>query len=105
MAHRIDSLRAPLFVSWQLTRDCDLACLHCCTDSAPGKRLRDELDAGEALRLAGDIARAEVPYVMLCGGEPLVVPHFFDIAEALGAASPALDARIRLRATAYERYF
>jgi MoaA/NifB/PqqE/SkfB family radical SAM enzyme len=88
--HRIDSLRAPLFVSWQLTRDCDLACLHCCTDSAPGKRLRDELDAGEALRLAGDIARAEVPYVMLCGGEPLVVPHFFELAEALGAAGVRL---------------
>ena len=90
MAHRIDGLKAPLFVSWQLTRDCDLACLHCCTDSAPGKRLRDELDAGEALRLAGDIARSEVPYVMLCGGEPLVVPHFFEVAEALGAAGVRL---------------
>ena len=90
MAHRIDSLRAPLFVSWQLTRDCDLACLHCCTDSAPGKRLRDELDAGEALRLADEIARSEVPYVMLCGGEPLVVPHFFEVAEALGAAGVRL---------------
>ena len=36
----IDSLGAPLLVSWQLTRDCDLCCLHCCTDSAPGKRWR-----------------------------------------------------------------
>jgi MoaA/NifB/PqqE/SkfB family radical SAM enzyme len=90
VAHRIDSLRAPLFVSWQLTRDCDLACLHCCTDSAPGKRLRDELDAGEAMRLAADIARAEVPYVMLCGGEPLVVPHFFAVAEALGESGVRL---------------
>ncbi|HTP96047.1 MAG TPA: radical SAM protein [Burkholderiales bacterium] len=86
MANRIDSLRAPLFVSWQLTRDCDLCCLHCCTDSAPGKRLPDELDESEALRLAHEIARNEVPYVMLCGGEPLVVPHFFTLAEALGAA-------------------
>ena len=90
MAHRIDSLRAPLFVSWQLTRDCDLACLHCCTDSAPGKRLADELGAEEAMRLAGDIIRSEVPYVMLCGGEPLVVPHFFEIAEALGAGGVRL---------------
>jgi len=86
VANRIDSLRAPLFVSWQLTRDCDLACLHCCTDSAPGKRLADELDAEEALRIAGEITRNDVPYVMLCGGEPLVVPHFFRLAEALGAA-------------------
>lgn len=90
MPNRIDGLRAPLFVSWQLTRDCDLACLHCCTDSAPGKRLPDELDVDEALRVAADIARNEVPYVMLCGGEPLVVPHFFRIAEALGGAGVQL---------------
>ena len=67
----IDALGAPLFVSWQLTRDCDLACLHCCTDSAPGKHLPDELTPVEALRVAGEIIDAEVPYVMLCGGEPL----------------------------------
>ena len=88
--HRIDSFGAPLFVSWQLTRDCDLACVHCCTDSAPGKRLPDELAAAEAMRLADDIARSGVPYVMLCGGEPLVVPHFFAVAEALGRAGVQL---------------
>ena len=90
MANRIDSLRAPLFVSWQITRDCDLCCLHCCTDSAPGKRLPDELDAREAMRVVDDIVRNEVPYVMLCGGEPLVSPHFFALAEALGAAGVRL---------------
>jgi MoaA/NifB/PqqE/SkfB family radical SAM enzyme len=83
---RIDSFGAPLFVSWQLTRDCDLACLHCCTDSAPGKRLHDELDAGEARRVAQEIVDACVPYVMLCGGEPTIVPHFWEIAQTLGAA-------------------
>ena len=86
MPHRIDSLSAPLLVTWQLTRDCDLACLHCCTDSAPGKRLPDELGASEALRVAGEIVAAGVPYVMLAGGEPLVSPHFWAIAEALGNA-------------------
>ena len=58
VAYRIDNLRAPLFVSWQITRDCDLCCLHCCTDSAPGKRLPDELSAGEAMRVAAEIGRA-----------------------------------------------
>ena len=81
-----ETLGAPLFVSWQITRDCDLCCLHCCTESAPGKRLPDELDAAEAMRVADEIVRAGVPYVMLCGGEPLVVPHFFEIAERLGRA-------------------
>jgi len=88
--NRIDQLRAPLFISWQLTRDCDLSCLHCCTESAPGKRLRDELDAAEALHLADEIIRDGIPYVMLCGGEPLVVPHFFAVAEALGQAGVQL---------------
>ncbi len=88
--NRIDQLRAPLFVSWQITRDCDLCCLHCCTESAPGKRLADELDAGEAMRLADDIVRSAVPYVMLCGGEPLMVPHFLELAEALGRAGVQL---------------
>ena len=90
MAHRIDGLKAPLFVSWQLTRDCDLCCLHCCTDSAPGKPLPDELSRGEAIRVAEEIIRNEIPYVMLCGGEPLIVPHFFEIAEMLGAAGVRL---------------
>jgi organic radical activating enzyme len=66
-----------------MTRDCDLACLHCCTESAPGKRLPDELNVHEAMRLVSEIVRNEVPYVMLCCGEPLVVPHFLAIAEAL----------------------
>lgn len=84
MNHLIDTLAAPLFVSWQITRDCDLACLHCCTASAPGRRLPDELDADAATRLARDIVRERVPYVMLCGGEPLVSPHFFMLVDALG---------------------
>jgi MoaA/NifB/PqqE/SkfB family radical SAM enzyme len=87
---RVDSLRAPLLVSWQITRDCDLACLHCCTGSAPGKRLPDELSADEAFRLADDIIREQVPYVMLCGGEPLEVPHFLALAERLGHAGVQL---------------
>jgi len=90
MNHRIDAIGAPLFVAWQITRDCDLCCLHCCTESAPGKRLADELDVGECMRLIDDIVANEVPYVMLCGGEPLVRPDFFRIAEALGEAGAQL---------------
>jgi len=84
--NRIDQLAAPLLVSWQITRDCDLCCLHCCTDSAPGKRMPDELDADEAMRVAEQIIHERVPYVMLCGGEPLIVPHFLRLAERLGQA-------------------
>lgn len=86
----VDELTAPLFVSWQMTKDCNLACLHCCTDSAPGRALKDELSRDEALRVAEDVAAAGVPYVMLCGGEPTLVPHFFETAERLGRAGVQL---------------
>ena len=79
-------LGAPALVAWQLTRDCDLACVHCCTDSAPGRALPGELTREEALAVAARIAGLEVPKAMLCGGEPTLVPHFFDVAEALGRA-------------------
>jgi len=88
--HRIDRLSAPLLVSWQLTRDCDLACVHCCTESAPGKVMAGELSREAALTLCDQIIAAGVPYVMLCGGEPMVVPHFLDVAERLGAAGVRL---------------
>jgi MoaA/NifB/PqqE/SkfB family radical SAM enzyme len=89
-AYRIDRLKAPLFVAWQITRDCDLSCVHCCTGSAPGKRLPDELDAAESMRVVEEIIRNDVPYVMLCGGEPLVVPHFLTLADRLGSAGVQL---------------
>jgi MoaA/NifB/PqqE/SkfB family radical SAM enzyme len=88
--NRIDALRAPLLVAWQITRDCDLSCLHCCTESAPGKRLPEELDEQQALGVVREIVANDVPYVMLCGGEPLVVPHFLALAEALGAAGVSM---------------
>lgn len=81
---KIDQLSAPLFVSWQVTRDCNLACLHCCTDSAPGKALDGELTRQQAVRLAEQIVEAEVPYAMLAGGEPLLVDWFWDVAGILG---------------------
>ncbi len=81
---RIDDLSAPVMVTWQLTRDCDLACLHCCTDSAPGKKLANEMSKCEAMALASQLVRDGVPYVMLVGGEPFIVPHFMEIAEHLG---------------------
>lgn len=83
---RIDSFAAPAMLTWQLTRDCDLACLHCCTESAPGKALPAELSRDEAIRLCGQIIEAQVPYVMIVGGEPTIVAHFTAVAETLGKA-------------------
>ena len=80
---RIDSFAAPTMVTWQLTRDCNLACLHCCTDSAPGKALPHELSRERALTLAREIVAAGVPYAMIVGGEPTLVPHFAEVCRVL----------------------
>lgn len=80
---RIDSLAAPIMVAWQLTRDCNLACLHCCTDSAPGRAMPHELSRERASSLCAEIVAAGVPYAMIVGGEPTLVPHFLDVCRTL----------------------
>ncbi|MBI2789085.1 MAG: radical SAM protein [Elusimicrobia bacterium] len=80
---RIEAFSSPTMVTWQLTRDCDLACLHCCTDSAPGKALPGELTREQALKLAGEIVAAGVPYAMIVGGEPTLAPHFAEVCKTL----------------------
>ena len=52
----------------------------CPTSSTPTRR------CGSRTRSS----RNEVPYVMLCGGEPLVVPHFLAVADRLGRAGVQL---------------
>lgn len=80
---KIEQFSSPTMVTWQLTRDCDLACLHCCTDSAPGKALPNELTREQALKLSREIVAAGVPYAMIVGGEPTLAPHFAEVCKVL----------------------
>jgi len=82
----VDEYRAPLFVAWQLTNRCTARCLACCEESGPDKAWRDELSRDEALRVARAIGAAGIPYVAFGGGEPLGVPHAWQLFEALARA-------------------
>jgi MoaA/NifB/PqqE/SkfB family radical SAM enzyme len=86
----VEQYRAPLFIAWQLTNRCRARCLACCEESGPDKAWRDELTRDEALDLARAIAAAGIPYVAFGGGEPLGVPHAWEIFEILAAAGVAL---------------
>ena len=86
----VDGYRAPLFIAWQLTNRCRARCLACCEESGPDRAWRDELTRDEALGLARDIAAAGIPYVAFGGGEPMGVPHAWEIFEILAAAGTAL---------------
>jgi MoaA/NifB/PqqE/SkfB family radical SAM enzyme len=86
----VDEYRAPLFIAWQLTNRCRARCLACCEESGPDKAWRDELTRAEALDLARRIVEAGIPYVAFGGGEPLGVPHAWEIFEVLAAAGVSI---------------
>jgi MoaA/NifB/PqqE/SkfB family radical SAM enzyme len=74
-------LGAPLYIAWQLTNECNLACLHCIEESGPGKAFRDELDHRQVFAFLEQVMDLEVPYISFSGGEPMVHPRFFDMVE------------------------
>jgi len=86
----VEEYAAPLFVAWQLTNRCSARCIACCEESGPDKAWGDELSRQEALRLAQQIAAADIPYAAFGGGEPLGVPHFWEVFEWLAGAGVML---------------
>jgi MoaA/NifB/PqqE/SkfB family radical SAM enzyme len=77
--HASEDLGAPLYVAWQITNECNLACLHCIEESGPGKAFRDELDRGEVFHILDQLMDHEVPYLSFSGGEPMLHPLFFEM--------------------------
>lgn len=86
----VGDYQAPLFLAWQLTNRCQARCLTCCEESGPDKAWRDELTREEALKLARDVVAAGIPYAAFGGGEPLGVPHAWEIFEILTAGGVEL---------------
>lgn len=71
-------------VVWNCTRTCNLACLHCYSDSHAQKY--DQLTTDEALAMIGDIAGMGSPAMLFSGGEPLVRDDLLDLMAAARAA-------------------
>lgn len=83
-------LGAPLYIAWQLTNECNLACLHCIEESGPGKAFPDELSRAQIFNILDQLSAKEVPYLSLSGGEPMLHPLFFDMVEHVCAGSGQL---------------
>lgn len=66
-------------VAWEVTRSCNLACIHC-RAAAQNRPYPGELATEECFRFLDDIAGFARPIVILTGGEPLLRPDIFDIA-------------------------
>ena len=70
----------PFIVIWELTRACQLHCLHCRAE-AQKHRHPLELSLEEGKKLIDDIYEMNNPLLVFTGGDPLERPDVFDIAE------------------------
>lgn len=70
------SERRPVVV-WNMTRTCNLRCIHCYSDSE-AQHYPGELSVEQARTMLEDLAAFGIPALLLSGGEPLTHPHFWD---------------------------
>ncbi|CAM2758218.1 TIGR04053 family radical SAM/SPASM domain-containing protein [Salinicoccus roseus] len=75
-----DFNEVPFIVIWELTRACELHCLHCRAE-AQVERNPYELSTEEGKRLIDDIAAMEYPMLVFTGGDPLMRTDVFELAE------------------------
>ena len=69
--------RRPVTV-WNVTRTCNLHCIHCYTDS-DARKYGGELNLDEGKALIRDLAGFQIPALLFSGGEPLTRPDLFDL--------------------------
>jgi len=67
-------------VVWNTTRRCNLACVHCYSQSA-NQNYKDELTTEQGLAVLEDLAEFGVPVVLFSGGEPLMRPDLLTLIE------------------------
>ncbi|MDY6973251.1 MAG: heme b synthase [Thermodesulfobacteriota bacterium] len=70
-------------VAWEITRECNLNCVHCRAGSERGP-YPGELDTAKCFEILKQIRLVGKPIVILTGGEPLLRNDIFDLA-ALGS--------------------
>lgn len=84
----LDDMAAPLFIAWQITSVCNMACHHCCEDS--GHLMPNEMGEAAVMGLCRQIVDLGVPYTAISGGEPMLHPSFFNVCEHLRTHGVAL---------------
>ncbi|MGC8658879.1 MAG: 12,18-didecarboxysiroheme deacetylase [Desulfomonilaceae bacterium] len=65
-------------VVWNVTRRCNLKCIHCYSHSE-NKNYSNELTTEQGMRLIDDLASFGSPVVLFSGGEPLIRPDILKL--------------------------
>ncbi|MBJ7347312.1 MAG: radical SAM protein [Thermoleophilaceae bacterium] len=68
-------------VVWNVSQRCNLHCAHCYADSH-NREYPGELTTEQGIAMLTDLAAFGVPTVLFSGGEPLMRPDLFELAEA-----------------------
>jgi heme b synthase len=71
----------PKWVAWEITRRCNLSCVHCRSSSEVEIEGHPDFSTEEAYRILDNIAEYAKPVIVLSGGEPLLRKDVFDIAK------------------------
>lgn len=71
----------PKWIAWEITRRCNLRCVHCRSASEMEVKGHPDFPTEEAFRVIDDIAGYAKPVLVLSGGEPLIRPDVYDIAK------------------------
>ncbi len=73
---------SPIMVVWNFTYRCNLRCKHCYQDAGVLRHgSKDEMTLDEKLHALEELDKENVPTIFFSGGEPLMGPHFWEIAE------------------------
>jgi len=75
---QIDFNTNPFVVIWEMTRACDLACVHCRAAAQP-RRSQFELTTEQGYRLIDDIAKLQPKVFVITGGDPLKRDDLYDM--------------------------
>jgi 12,18-didecarboxysiroheme deacetylase len=67
-------------VVWNMTRRCNLKCIHCYSNS-DDTDFPDELTTAEGKKLIDDLAKFGAPVILFSGGEPLLRPDLLELAQ------------------------
>ncbi|MCI4624944.1 MAG: radical SAM protein [Candidatus Magnetoovum sp. WYHC-5] len=70
----------PKWIAWEVTRRCNLKCIHCRSSSEMIVNEHPDFSFDEAIRVIDDIASYANPVIVLSGGEPLLREDVFQIA-------------------------
>lgn len=76
---KAEDRRIPVSGSIDLTRCCNLRCVHCYIDRQVSADVQDEMDTARILSIIDEIVDAGCLYLLLTGGEPLLRQDFPEI--------------------------